>query len=378
MPYWKLSSFYFFYFASLGALIPYWALYLESLAFTPRQIGELMAILMATKIVAPNIWGWIADHTGQGMRVVRLGSLLAMLSFATISVAEGYLQIAIVMLVFSFFWNAVLPQFEAVTLSHLGTNHYRYSNIRLWGSVGFIVTVAGIGWLLDYYGIGFLPLLLLALLAAIWFSALQVPQRFSGLMHHEGPPMRTVLVRPEVVTLLACCFLMQASHGPYYTFYSLYLEQYGYSRSFIGQLWALGVVAEVGAFLIMYWLVPRFGLGNLLAASLLLAALRWLLIGLWPETLILLVAAQLLHAASFGVFHAAAIAMVYYLFTGKYQGRGQALYSSFGFGAGGAVGSLYSGYLWDSFGSSTSFIVAAVIAMFGSVLAWRFLALEVD
>ncbi len=378
MPYWKLSNFYFFYFASLGALIPYWALYLESLGFTPRQIGELMAILMATKIVAPNIWGWIADHTGQGMRVVRLGSLLAMLSFATISIAEGYFQIAMVMLVFSFFWNAVLPQFEAVTLSHLGTNHCRYSNIRLWGSVGFIVTVAGIGSLLDHYSIDFLPLLLLVLLGAIWLTGLQVPEHYSRQTYHDELPLRRVLVRPEVIILLVCCFLMQASHGPYYTFYSLYLEQYGYSRSFIGQLWALGVIAEVGAFLIMYWLVPRFGLGNLLAASLLLAALRWLLIGLWPETLLLVVAAQLLHAASFGVFHAAAIAKVYHLFTGRYRGRGQALYSSFGFGAGGAIGSLYSGYLWDSFGSSASFLVAAVVAMVGSVLAWRFLGLEVD
>ena len=59
MPYWRLSGFYLFYFATLGALVPYWSLYLKGLGFSAVEIGELVAILMATKIVAPNIWGWI-------------------------------------------------------------------------------------------------------------------------------------------------------------------------------------------------------------------------------------------------------------------------------------------------------------------------------
>ncbi|WP_419582672.1 MFS transporter, partial [Thiolapillus sp.] len=51
MPYWRLSAFYFFYFAALGTLMPYWGLYLQSLGFDAFAIGSLMSILMATKIV---------------------------------------------------------------------------------------------------------------------------------------------------------------------------------------------------------------------------------------------------------------------------------------------------------------------------------------
>ena len=85
MPYWRLSGFYFFYFAVLGALVPYWGLYLQFRGFGPAQIGELMAVLMATKIVAPNIWGWIADHTGRRMAIVRSASLISFLVFAIMS-----------------------------------------------------------------------------------------------------------------------------------------------------------------------------------------------------------------------------------------------------------------------------------------------------
>ena len=125
MYYWRLSGFYFFYFASLGALIPYWGLYLKSLGFGVVEIGELVAIIMATKIIAPNIWGWIADHTGRRMRIVRIACLLATLSFAGVFIGHGYWLLVLVMSLFSFFWNAALPQFEATTLNHLGTETHR-------------------------------------------------------------------------------------------------------------------------------------------------------------------------------------------------------------------------------------------------------------
>ncbi len=112
MPYWRLSAFYFFFFSSLGALLPYWGLYLESLGFNPVQIGELMALIMATKIISPNVWGWIADHTGKPMAVVRLGSLAAVLAFSGILLGSSYGWLALVMIVFSFFWNAII---EAMT-----------------------------------------------------------------------------------------------------------------------------------------------------------------------------------------------------------------------------------------------------------------------
>ena len=73
MPYWRLSGFYLFYFASLGALVPYWGLYLKSTGFSAHDIGVFMAIIMGTKIVSPNIWGWIADHLGHRMLIVRVG-----------------------------------------------------------------------------------------------------------------------------------------------------------------------------------------------------------------------------------------------------------------------------------------------------------------
>jgi len=371
MNYWRLSGFYLFYFASLGALVPYWSLYLKSLGFSVTEIGQLVAILMATKIVAPNVWGWIADHTGQRMLIVRIASLLAAAAFAGVFLGSGYGWLVAVMIVFSFFWNASLPQFEATTMSHLGSDTWRYSSIRLWGSVGFIITAAGLGPLLDTYGAGMLPAVVLGLFIAIWFSSLAVPESAAGHLPLDQEPLRKVLGRPLVIALLAVCFLMQASHGPYYAFFTLYLEDFGYSRSLIGQLWGLGVIAEIGVFMLMPRLLPRFGARRLLLAAVGLTVLRWLLIALFAAHVPVILFAQTLHAASFGLYHAVAIYMIHVLFTGAHQGRGQALYSSLSFGAGGAAGSLVSGYLWTGINPEAMFLLAAVTSLCALAVVYR-------
>ena len=378
MPYWRLSGFYFFYFASLGALVPYWGLYLKSLDFSAKDIGLFMAIIMGTKIISPNIWGWIADHTGKSMVIVRLGCFLAAITFAGVFVASGYWWLIVVMVLFSFFWNAVLPQFEATTFNYLGKSSHRYSSIRLWGSIGFILTVAALGPLLGAFGVQILPLVLMLIFSGIWLSSLVVPERASKHLAEETVPLYRVITRPAVFVLLLACFLMQVSHGPYYTFYTIHMEEQGYSRSLIGQLWALGVIAEVLVFLFMHRLVPKFGLRNLLLVSLLLAGVRWLVLAYYIESIEMMVFAQLLHAASFGVYHASAIQLIHYYFAGRNQGKGQALYSSLSFGAGGAIGSLYSGAIWEGMGASFTYIVAAIVALLAFCLSWVWVRPEHD
>lgn len=378
MPYWRLSGFYLTYFAALGALVPYWSLYLKGLGFSAIEIGELMAIPMATKFVAPYVWGWLGDHLGHRMSIVRLGSLLTALVFIPVFWVTGFWQLALVMVLFSFFWNAVLPQFEAVTLVYLGDKAPLYARIRVWGSIGFILAVIFLGIAVDEKGPVIILPVLFAIYLSIWLSSLLIRDPDPTPHLEEQPPIVSVLKKPAVIAFFVVCFLLQAGHGTYYAFYSIYMEDVGYSKTLIGQLWALGVIAEVIVFLFMHRLLLRFGARVVLMASLFLAAVRWLLIGHFPESLAILLFAQTLHAATFGTFHAAAIHLVHHYFTGKHQGRGQALYSSLSFGFGGALGSLSSGFLWSGVGPTVTFGIAAGVSMLALVIAWRWVANELD
>ncbi len=373
LPYWRLSSFYFFYFATLGALLPYWGLYLQSLGFGPGAIGMLMAVLMVTKIVAPNVWSILADRRRDRLAVVRWASALAALGFLGVYNATGFWPLVLTLALFSFFWNAALPQFEAVTLNHLGRDADRYARIRVWGSVGFILTAWLLGWALAFTSWQVIPVVVLGLMVGIWYASLVVPHdgRVTGEASHE--PLFSVLRRPEVAALLSACFLMQLSHGPFYTFYSIYLEGYGYSSMAIGGLWGFGVLAEVVVFLFMPQLLRTFGATRLFACCFVLTTLRWLMVALFPESLVLQGIAQSLHAASFGVYHAVAIQLIHVFFVGRLQGRGQALYSSLSFGAGGALGSLLSGELWQRVGPTNTYLIVAGVSSLGFIIAWRWI-----
>jgi PPP family 3-phenylpropionic acid transporter len=366
--YLRLSGFYLFYFASLGALVPFWSLYLDSLGFSKVEIGQLIAFLMAPKIFAPYLWGWFADHSEQRISVIRYASLGAAITFAGTLWVTGYLPLALVTGLFGFFWHAALPQFEAVTMDHLGDEVHHYSRIRVWGSIGFIAVVMGLPWMLEGRDILYLPHLTLILLVLIFVTTLGMKDFPRGDL--DGPvPVTTVLRRVDVLALLIVSFLQLVSHGPYYTFFTIYLQDHGYSLGLAGQLWALGVGAEVILFLFMHRLLGRFDASRLLQASILITVLRWALIALFPDQIAILLIAQMMHAASYGLFHASAIHMVYGMFPGRLQGRGQALYASFSFGLGGAIGAFYSGYAWESWGASWSFGVAAMISLVAFVIA---------
>ena len=286
LPYWRLSGFYFFYFAFVGAMSPFWGLYLQSLAYNAFEIGVLMSLLQVMRIFAPNIWGHIADRSGRRTPIVQIAAMGSVLVFTGVFVGSGFWWLFAVMAALSFFWSASLPLVEAMTLSHLGERTDAYGRIRLWGSIGFILMVVGLGYAFDHVAIG-------------W-------------------------------------------------------------------LWALGVLCEIGIFLIIPRIFARVTPRRLILASFALAVLRFLMIAWGVESPWLVWGAQTLHAFTFGTYHAAAVALIHQHFRGRHQARGQALYTSLSYGVGGTIGGLASGLTWESPGPAWTFTLAAV----SSALAW--------
>ncbi len=369
LPYARLSGFYFFYYAVVGAYLPYWALYLAWLGYSPVEIGTLMAVAAGTRLFAPLLWGWYADHAEVRMPIIRTASFLSLVFFVMIPFVHSFTALMLIMLVYSFFWNATLPQFEAVTLNHLQEEEHRYGSIRLWGSVGFVVAVIAVGPLLDRTGLEPLPFMIAALSLAMGVVSLWIPDStYKPSAQPDDKGLWRVLRQPVVISLLLACFLSQVSFGPYYAFFSIFLEEHGYSRSMIGMLWSLGVVAEIGVFMYMGQLLRRFSASRLMLAALALTALRWGVLAVSVESLAALLFVQVLHLATFGVYHAVSLHMIHRLFRGRLQGRGQAIYSSISFGAGGGIGVFLSGWLWETWSGEWVYAAAAGVATLATLI----------
>src|SRR3954470_386761 len=359
----RLATFYFAYFLMLGGVAPFFSLYLNSLGFSGVQIGILLALMPLARVVAPPAWAWLADHQGGRRMLVRQTTAAAALSCAGLLFAKTFGALFAVILLLNVFWCAALPLVEATTMANLKGRLGDYGRIRVWGSVSFMISVIVLGQILDHTGIMLLPVLLLALFSVNALAAWIPPADRAEHHHEDHAPMGVILRRPEVMALFAACFLMALAHGPYNIFYSIRLVEIGYSKSAVGWMWAVSVLAEIFVFWLMPAFLKRFSIPAIMTFSLGCAVVRFLIIGWLAKNVVLMALAQTMHAATFGAYHAAALAAIHQFFRGRTQSRGQALYTSLGFGAGGVLGGLASGWLWQHTSAQITFSCASAVAL---------------
>jgi PPP family 3-phenylpropionic acid transporter len=280
---------------------------------------------------------------------------------------SGALALGALVALVSVLSAGALPLVEVITLGSLGDAPGRYGPIRLWGSVGFIAVVLAGGAWLDIGGVRVLP----AALAAFSLFALASAAGFPASRPPGAGGAGRIRITGAAGSLIAAGFLMAAAHGALYAFLTLHLKRLGYSGTAIGIFWTLGVLAEIVVFACLPQLFRRFSLPQILLASLGCAVVRFSIIGWAASELWLLVVAQLLHAATFGAFHAASVAAVQRIFPAGAHARGQALYSSLSNGAGGAAGVLAAGWGWQTGGPGAALSLAALAAALGAYFAYR-------
>ena len=361
-----LAAFYFLYFCALGAFMPYWGPWLHAQGQGPLAIGILTAAVQFSKVLAPNLWGWLAHFWGS-RRIVPWAALITAAGFLALGLAHGnFSALLLITLTFSFFWAATLPLVDATTMDWAQRCGAAYGRIRLWGSLGFIALSLGMGGLLAHWGMSaFLPGIAIFLVAA-WGASRYLPYGTLPDANAPRPRLSGTLRQVSLWFFLLAGLLEQASHGAYYAFYSIYAEQHGLGSAAIGMLWGFAVLCEVAFF---WWgdrLIRRLGVSLVFTGAFVLTALRWGVIAWWPG-LVWIILVQSLHAASYAAFHLAAVHWVSGRFPGALRARGMALYASVVYGLGGGLGALGAGWTWAHWGGQNTFAAASALALFGGV-----------
>lgn len=365
---WRIGLFFAAYFAAAGVLAPYFPLYLEYRGLSAWQIGVVMAVGQGMRILGPTVWGWLADHTTERVRILQFTSIAAAVCFVPLLFPGGFGYVLLTMFAVNFFMTGQIPIAEAMTATQLRGDPRaaaRYGRLRVWGSISFVGTVLAAGVLLDGFGVAVQPWLLLGLLLVTALAGRLVREAPQTPSATSRVSVSELLRQPRVRWFFLSVLLMIFAHGALYTYLSLHLASLGYSKSAIGVLWVVGVVVEIGFFFVQGRIFARFDPFRLLAASFALAALRFVLIGEFAQVPALLVLAQILHAATFAVHHSASILTIQRWFHGRATARGQALYVSIGYGFGGTAGSLLAAWLWSAIGPSAAFLSSSVAALLG-------------
>lgn len=367
------------YFAHIGFFNPYLPLWLKELGYGLFAISVLTSVQAATRLFAPYAWGWLSDHTGERVKLLRFGGTVALLASLALWLPLDPVGLGLVLLVMFTHTSAMMPMSEAA-MAHLVSlggafDPRRYGRVRLWGSLGFLVTVFTAGGWFERFGMASFPGWTVLTLAAVALSVWWMPDLKEALpVHERKASVLPVLRQPVVRWFFAAAFFHVLSHIGVYVYFSLYLDSLGYSKAMIGVLWAVSVIVEIGWFLTQGRWLPLFSLTGWLMLCSAAMALRMGATALAASLLPVLLVAQALHALTFAAHHTVCIALLSHHFPGRLRGRGQALYTVTAYGLSGVLGGLCGGILSSKYGLTSVFwssCATSIIAFFCVANMWQ-------
>jgi PPP family 3-phenylpropionic acid transporter len=365
-----IGSQYFLYFGVLGIFLPFFNLYCYHLGFSGLQIGILSAVRSVALVLFPLIWGALADRLNARRPIYILCCFCSALIWMLYLFTVDFRVMLAITIFYGMFFSPIISFLEAFTMDILGKEKKSYGRIRVWGSISFIAVVLALGKIIDLYSVEIIVVLILAGSLMLSVISTQVPG-IQVAQKKRLPRGTKSLLDRHVLVFLFCAFLMLVSHGAYYGFFSIHLENLGFGSTFIGLTWALASAAEILVMLRSDQIFSRFSIKTVLIFSFMVAALRWFVLSFVQSTAAILLS-QVLHAVTYGTFHIASILYIDRLAPDKAKTMGQAVNNATSYGLGLMVGFFLNGYLYEITGSFVLFMISSLIALSGGLIFWGF------
>ncbi len=366
-----ISSQYFLYFGILGISLPYFNLYCYHLGFTGFQIGLLSALKSVVMVIFSLMWGGIADRFQNRRTIFIACHFVSTGIWAFYFLTADFRQMLLIAVCHGIFHAPLIAFLEAFTMDLLGNEKRSYGKIRVWGTLSFIAATLILGKIIDIWSLRVILVLILAGSLIQSFFAIRIPEA-----RHPKPETQNLKLdtRPQFQVssfkfqiFLLCAFLMLVSHGAYYGFFSIHLENLGYGSTFIGIAWALSAASEILVMIFSDRIFRRFPVEHVLIFSFMVATCRWFALFFVASPLLILIS-QLLHAFTYGTFHIASILYIDRLSPDGAKTTGQVVNNAVTYGLGMMVGFLGNGYLYEQMDSFSLFAVSAFTALAGGVI----------
>lgn len=363
---WVIASQYFLFFGAMGIFLPYFNLYCFHIGFNGVQIGILSALRSITTIIFPLLFSAMADRYNLRKPIYIMCTFISTAIWTFFLWTTDFIWMLLISLFYGIFYAPIISFLEALTMDTLGKEKKSYGTVRVWGSMSFILMVVIMGSIIDHFQISIILSIILVVSAVQAINAVQIPYHKS--FKQDGRKLEfKFLFRRRIVVFLFSAFLMLVSHGAYYGFFSIHLENIGYSNTYIGITWALASIAEMVAMIKSKAIFKRYSLEFVLVGSFAVAAARWMTL-YWVTSPVLIILTQLSHAVTYGTFHMACILYMDRETPDETKNVGQAVNNGVSYGLGLMVGFFLNGYLYERLGSPSLFLISSLVALAGGCL----------
>lgn len=368
----SLSATYLLLLAGSGAYVPFLTLHLLELGWTAAAVGGLLTAVAVVRLVAAPGAGLLADRLRRDDVLFSVMTALAAVGVAVVATAHAAALVAVAALTVAAVRapaSIVLDTAIVRTLGERGLPVSHYGRVRLWGSVGYLLSALVVGW-----RFGATPALAIAAssvcLVAAAASGASLGAGRGRAPARLGPALRG-LARDRVLgTLMVAGALHGASINAFDAWFPALLAARGWLVAWTGAAMVLGIGAEIVALRLAPQLRERVEPGALLVAAGVLGGVR-LLASAWAPTLALVLAAQVLHGVALGLWWAAIVEATARRATPEVRASTQALLVASAYGVGPALTSALSTVLVVGTDPRPLFVAAAGLAFAGAWVAQR-------
>jgi len=311
--------------------------------FTPTQIGIIFSMMPIARFLTPFLF-LKKPLTKKDYYLSIITAFLA--SFLIIT--KNFYLISLAFFLIGSSFAVLFPYIEAIAIEKLST---KYGKARVTGSVGFMLYGIIFSYISINHLISFIVLMFFTLISALYFKENKtIKKTFSKIN-----------ILKDYKFWLGLIFL-QISFGGFYNFFTIYLINHGIEKKFIGWLWSIGVISEIVVFLISYKFLHKLKPIQWIKISIFLTSIRWFMLFIFANSLILIALSQIIHAFSFAIFHTSALLYINKNYKNKILA--QQFYAGLGYGLAAFLGSIISGFLYGE----NLFLYESLIALFGFLI----------
>lgn len=354
---WSLKVLYFIFFAGQGTYATFIGVYYGSLGLSGTQIGLINTVIPLVGMFSSPLWGMLSDRSGKTRRLLMLAVTGLIMATLALSTARSFVVILPIVGVFALFNVTILPLMDSTTLSLLGEHRERYGAQRVWGTIGFIVTSAVIGLVLERTGLHTIFYTYAFANLCFLVALIRLPERKVHLQQSMLTGLTQMIRQPPWLLFALCIVLLGLATSGMYGFLSLTVKKLGGSDGLIGIVWTLSAIAEMPFMALGAPLLLRFGSRKLLAIALLAFGMRLLLYGLMPAPE-WAAAISIVAGISFGLYSISVVTYANEIAPPNLKATSQGLVVALT-SLSGIAGAPVSGWLFDQVGPSNMFLILA-------------------
>ena len=369
----RISLFYWAIFLIVGLQTPFLPLWLDSRGLGVTEISIAGALPLFIRIVATPMVAYLADRSGDHRRMVVILAWGGLACTVLLSQSTGVWPIILLTTLMMLTTSTIMPLTETLAMRAVRTKGLDYGQMRLWGSISFIVATLIGGAAIERWTGSVVIWLIIAAIAMTAFAAYGLPRPETADATASARPrisradVAALVTSPLFLLFLAAAGLVQASHAVLYVYGVLHWRGLGLSATWTGVLWAIAVIAEILLFARSGAVLKVLSPLGLIALGAVAGIVRWIAMAFDPP-LAALIALQILHALTFGATHLGTVHFIAQNIPAERAGTAQALQASVtaGIAMGGAT--LLAGQIYGPLGAQ-AYLAMAILATLGLAAA---------